>query len=92
MLVPAAHSLQLLVQDQILERQLRKSCQDFVKRSVSTRPDIISESLQQIYIELPITDLSALIGLSVGSLQPVLLTHLCLGYLKLADFDPKIKN
>ena len=92
MLVPAAHSLQLLVSDPTLERQLRKQCQEFVKRSIARAPDIIHENLEQLHSDMPVTDLAKLTSQSVSSLQPRLLTHLCLGYLKLAEYDQQVRQ
>ena len=92
MLVPAAHTLQLLVSDPAMERQLRKQCQEFVKRSVAKSPALISESLEEINADLPITDLGNLATQSVSGLQPRLLSHLCLGYLKLAEYDQSIRD
>lgn len=43
MLLPAAHSLKLLVQDPVLERDLRKQCQEFVKRMAASRSGLTSE-------------------------------------------------
>ena len=45
-----------------------------------------------MHSDLPITDLNGLVGQSVNKMQPRLMTHLCLGYLKLAEFDPKLKQ
>ena len=38
------------------------------------------------------TDFSLLIGQPVASLQPRLLTQLCMGYLKLAEYDSRVKE
>ena len=68
MLVPAAHKLQLLVQDAQLERSLRKQCQQFVKDEAARRPELLSECLQALAVDLPVTELSNLIGMQVSSL------------------------
>ena len=57
----------------------------------ASRSGLTSE-LEQINSELPITDLSSLASQSVSQLQPKLLTHLCLGYLKLAEYDSQVKE
>ena len=62
MLVPAAHKLNLLVQDYQLEKKLRVPCEAYIRRTLSQRQadgdeDMMGEGLADIVYKLAVVDL-----------------------------------
>ena len=94
-LVPAAHKLNLLVQDYKLERKLRLPCESFVKRVQQTSN--LGLSIPQTVKKLTETDLpqANLVAITVDNCKdyhPRILSNLLLGYLKLAQISPDVKD
>lgn len=98
-LVPASHQLQLLVQDYNLEKGLRKQCEQFIKDRSPQKDKSAFEEEYDLYAyiqgsikpTLPLVDLSLIDQSSEFSHHPRLLADLCVGYLKIAQFDKSVK-
>ena len=95
MILPLIHSLHILVEDQDLERSLRRQCETYIAKQMGGPGHInnIMETLQKrILPQLKLIDIDRIKPNNVASYHPKMLMQMCLGYLKLGSLDVEVRE
>ncbi|CDW71353.1 dna-dependent protein kinase catalytic subunit [Stylonychia lemnae] len=93
MVIPLIHQLQVLVEDQELERQLRNQSELLLRKLVAIKNlDLAKIIKKDIVPSMRCINLNHMTVDNVQNYHPKMLMSMCLGYLKLASIDPNIKE